>query len=100
MKIGEKVLGRSFRVTKKSKSRDFATLFGETMRDLRIDAGVAQNKASELSGLSQSFVSRMEKGQRNIGLRNLVSFLRAIDFDIDKIGQLVIEVENELKKDK
>lgn len=59
------------------RSRDLA-LFGRTVRELRQRSGLSQEGLAEMAGLHRTYVGSVERGERNIGLLNLVAIARAL----------------------
>lgn len=45
--------------------------FGERIRELRHAAGLSQEDLAEASGLHRTYISSLERGQRNVGLDNI-----------------------------
>ena len=45
---------------------DIRIRFGRRLRQLRTAAGVSQEKLGELAGLHRTFVSMVERGERNV----------------------------------
>jgi transcriptional regulator with XRE-family HTH domain len=46
--------------------------FGKRIRELRLKRNLSQEKLAELCGLHTTYVSGIERGQRNVGLVNIV----------------------------
>lgn len=55
--------------------------FGSRVRTLREQAGLSQEGLAEAAGLHRTYVSSVERGQRNIGLENVVRLARALEVD-------------------
>ncbi len=51
---------------------------GENMRNFRIERGMTQACIADLTGFSQSYIGRIERGEHNVGLENLEKFSRAL----------------------
>lgn len=52
--------------------------FGERIRSLRKERGLSQEALAELSGLDRTYVSGIERGIRNIALRNIEALAKAL----------------------
>lgn len=51
------------------------------LRDARLDAGVTQQQLAERLGKPQSYVAKVEGGERRIDVIEFIAFARAIDAD-------------------
>ena len=45
---------------------DIRIRFGRRLREIRGEAGISQEKLGELAGLHRTFVSMVERGERNV----------------------------------
>ncbi|MFJ6543526.1 helix-turn-helix domain-containing protein [Streptomyces sp. NPDC091385] len=54
-------------------------VFGTQVRALRQRAGLSQEALAHTSGLHRTYVSDIERGQRNISLDNIVALAAALD---------------------
>ncbi len=74
-------------MTKTIYSKDHKFLV-EQLKKARIEAGLDQKKAAELLKKTQSYISKVESGQRRIDIIQLKEFARiykkAVDFFIKK----------------
>lgn len=52
--------------------------FGNRVRELRHAAGMSQEELAEVSGLHRTYISSLERGQRNVGLDNIYLLARAL----------------------
>lgn len=52
--------------------------FGCSVQGIRNDLGLSQEKLAELAGLDRTYVSSVERGQRNISILNIVKFANAL----------------------
>jgi len=50
---------------------DVRIRFGEKLRKVRQRVGLSQERLAELAGLHRTYVSSVERGQRNISLENV-----------------------------
>lgn len=51
--------------------KDVQQRFGDRVRELRHDAGFSQEAFAEASGLDRSYYGSIERGERNVALRNI-----------------------------
>jgi transcriptional regulator with XRE-family HTH domain len=57
---------------------DVQERFGQRLRKLRIQKGLSQEKLAELAGLHRTYVSGVERGERNISLVNIERLAKAL----------------------
>lgn len=55
---------------------------GERIKKLRLAIGVSQEKLALKSGLDRTYVAGVEKGRRNISIKNLEKIIHGLDTDI------------------
>ena len=67
---------------------DFKQMVGEQVRRIRKSRGITQERLADLSGLSFSYISDVERGTRNISLESLGRIIEALGI---KPAQLFIE---------
>lgn len=53
--------------------------FGLAMRARREAAGISQERLAQLVGLHRTYVGSVERGERNISLKNIVAIADALD---------------------
>jgi len=68
---------------------DPRTVFGKNLRKLRLDHGLSQEKLAELADLHRNYVGGVERGERNIGLLNIVALARALKVKPGKLMETV-----------
>lgn len=61
---------------------DIRVQFGERLREIRLKAGVSQEKLAELADLHRTYVSSVERGERNISLENIGRLAEALQIEI------------------
>ena len=54
-------------------------IFGKTVKRLREQLGLSQERLAQLSGLHRTYIGGIERGERNIGLLNIVRLSKALD---------------------
>ncbi len=61
--------------------------FGKHLRTLRIEKGLSQEKLALLADLDRTYISGVERGQRNISLVNLQRLANALNMKLDELLQ-------------
>ena len=64
--------------------------FGEKLKLLRNQKGISQEKFAELSGLHRTYISDIERGDRNVSLINIVRIAAGLEIEI---AELFKEIE-------
>ena len=67
------------------KAPDILARFGERLRALRHERGVSQEAFADECGLDRTYVSGIERGQRNVGLRNVEVIAKALGISISEL---------------
>jgi transcriptional regulator with XRE-family HTH domain len=52
--------------------------FGRRVRAIRETDGLSQEQLAELAGLHRTYISSLERGQRNVGLDNIYALAQAL----------------------
>jgi len=55
---------------------------GLNIRKIREDKGLSQEKLAALADLHRTYIGQIERGEKNIGLRNLEKIAKALNVDI------------------
>lgn len=58
-----------------------AEQFGQRVRARRLEAGMSQERLAQRAGLHMTYVSSVERGERNISLVNIVKLAAALHAD-------------------
>lgn len=55
------------------------SIFGRYLRDLRLSQGITQEALAERAGLHPTYIGGIERGERNLGLSNLLKLATALN---------------------
>lgn len=61
---------------------DVLVRFGRRVRELRRQAGLSQEGFALRCGLDRTYVGGIERGERNLGLRNIELIARTLDVSL------------------
>lgn len=61
--------------------------FGKRLRERRVAFGLSQEKFAAKCGLDRTYISGIERGQRNISLRNIQTIAKALETSISELTQ-------------
>jgi DNA-binding XRE family transcriptional regulator len=61
---------------------DIVKKIGLNITIIRERRGLTQEKLAELAGLHRAYIGQIERGEKNIGLRNLEKIAKALDMQI------------------
>ena len=61
---------------------DIIKRIGLNITIIREQRGLTQEKLAELAGLHRAYIGQIERGEKNIGLRNLEKIAKALDVNI------------------
>jgi transcriptional regulator with XRE-family HTH domain len=53
-------------------------VFGERIRSLRQNRGLSQERLAELAGVHRTYLSSLERGERNVSLDNIYAIADAL----------------------
>lgn len=59
--------------------------FGNNLRKLRTDKGISQEKLADLAGLHRTYVSSVERGERNVTLETIEKLAKALNISMAKL---------------
>ena len=66
--------------------------FGLTVRRLRENKGLSQEKLAELAGIHRTYIGDVERGTRNIAVVNMTRIAKALG---TSLSRLIAEMEKE-----
>lgn len=64
---------------------DILVRFGERVRELRKKAGLSQEQFAERCELDRTYIGGIERGERNVSLRNIAVLARALGVAISDL---------------
>jgi transcriptional regulator with XRE-family HTH domain len=64
---------------------DILVRFGERVRELRKRSGFSQEEFAERCGLDRTYVGGIERGERNLSLRNIAVIARALGVTLPEL---------------
>ena len=64
------------------RSRDILLRFGARVRELRKGKGYSQETFAERCGLDRTYIGGIERGERNVALRNIETIAKALDITL------------------
>jgi transcriptional regulator with XRE-family HTH domain len=66
--------------------------YGRAIRELRSARGLSQERLAQLSELDRTYVSGIERGERNPSLANLLKLADALDTQLSAVAALAEEL--------
>jgi transcriptional regulator with XRE-family HTH domain len=64
---------------------DIQARFGKKLRAIRTKKGISQERLAELAGLHRTYVSSVERGERNVSLLTVEKFAEALETSMAKL---------------
>ena len=64
---------------------DILSKFGEIVREKRLNLGLSQEDFAEIAGVHRTYVGMIERGEKNITLRNIEKFANALGVPVNKL---------------
>ncbi|MGI6274607.1 MAG: helix-turn-helix domain-containing protein [Acutalibacteraceae bacterium] len=71
---------------------DVLLAFGQTIRKIRLERNISQEKFADLCDLHRTYISDIELGKRNVSLENIDKMASALHL---RISELFQEVEKD-----
>lgn len=68
--------------------------FGQTLKELRKEAGLSQEELAHESGLDRTFISLLERGRRQPSLGTIISIANALSIEANQLVLLVEKTIN------
>jgi len=63
--------------------------FGKTIRHIRLERGLSQEKLAQYSNLHRTYLSDIERGNRNVSLENIVKLANALGVTLSELFSIV-----------
>jgi len=83
------------RTLKQKSEIDIKKRFGKAIRRRRRELDLSQEHLAELSGLHRTYISSIERGQRNPSLENIQNLTKALDISLSAFfANYGVEVED------
>ncbi len=64
---------------------DIIKVFSSNVRKNRLSLGISQEKLAENCGLHRTYISSVERSQRNVSLENVQKIANALGIDVYKL---------------
>ena len=79
-----------------SDETNITVAFGQRIRQLRLAKGLSQENLGELCSLDRTYISGIERGRRNVSLRNIALLAEALDVSLSQLfeGMLSSDATN------
>ena len=65
--------------------KDITKEVGFNIRRIREDKGLSQEKLAALADLHRAYIGQIERGEKNIGLKNLEKIAKALQVNIKEL---------------
>jgi len=65
--------------------KEINRIFGKRIRELRIAANLSQEKLAEITGFHRTYIGMVERGERNISLRNISILANSFNISISEL---------------
>ncbi|HUW10298.1 MAG TPA: helix-turn-helix transcriptional regulator [Anaerolineae bacterium] len=72
-----------------TRSVKILAIVGARLRALREEKGLTQEALASLCGLDRTYISGIERGKRNVAMRNLHSIARALDVSLSQFFESI-----------
>lgn len=67
---------------------------GERIRELRTSIGYSQEGIADASGMGRTYMGRVERGEQNISIQNLIQIAFALNVEVGVLVPMLSELIN------
>lgn len=78
-------MGKLNRQRPKNRKTSLQEAFGKAVKSKRVELELSQEKLADLAGLHFTYISSVERGERNISLENIAKIAKALNCTIAEI---------------
>ncbi len=64
--------------------------FGKNLKSIRIKKRFSQENLAEKSGLHRTYIGGIERGERNVSLKNIISIAKSLNIDPQLLFQGIL----------
>ena len=64
---------------------DISVTFGKNVKKIRLEKKMSQGDLAKILGVHPTYISGIERGVRNMALKNIEKLANALDVSIDKL---------------
>jgi len=66
-------------------NKDIRVRFGKKIKELRSKRALSQEDFADICGLDRTYISGIERGIRNVSLKNIEIIANALETDVSKL---------------
>jgi transcriptional regulator with XRE-family HTH domain len=67
---------------------------GNKIRELRVIKGYSQEGIADASGMGRTYMGRVERGEQNISIQNLIQIAFALNVEVSELIPKLTELKN------
>ena len=67
---------------------------GNKIRELRVVKGYSQEGVADASGMGRTYMGRVERGEQNISIQNLIQIAFALNVEVSEFIPKLAELKN------
>ena len=82
-----RMVAKTDKLQRVAKNNDILIAFGMRVRALRKNGGMSQEHLAELCRLDRTYVGGVERGERNVSLRNIAILARGLGVTISELAK-------------